>query len=122
MTQTRFSRFAWGVLVYNLGVILWGAYVRASVSGDGCGAHWPLCGGTVIPNVQHAKTWIEFAHRISSGFVLVLTSIMLIWAFRSFPRGHSVRTGARLALLFTCSEALLGALLVLFKLVALNHS
>jgi heme A synthase len=43
--MTRLARFAWAVLVYNVAVILWGAYVRATGSGAGCGAHWPLCNG-----------------------------------------------------------------------------
>ena len=44
-----FARFAWGVLVFNLAVIAWGALVRASGSGAGCGEHWPLCNGEVLP-------------------------------------------------------------------------
>ena len=45
-----FARFAGAVLGYNLLVIVWGAYVRASGSGAGCGNHWPLCNGVVVPN------------------------------------------------------------------------
>ena len=40
---------AWGVLLYNILVILWGAVVRATGSGAGCGSHWPLCNGEVLP-------------------------------------------------------------------------
>ncbi|HYX40239.1 MAG TPA: COX15/CtaA family protein, partial [Pyrinomonadaceae bacterium] len=60
--RRRFAVYAWGVLAYNLAVILWGAYVRASVSGKGCGSHWPLCNGEVIPTAPQLKTLIEFAH------------------------------------------------------------
>ena len=52
MTELRLNRFAklaWAVVAVNLLVIVWGAYVRASFSGDGCGDHWPLCNGQVIP-------------------------------------------------------------------------
>ena len=59
----RFVRFAWGVLVLNVLVIIWGAFVRATGSGAGCGSHWPLCQGEVIPQPQQIETIIEFSHR-----------------------------------------------------------
>ena len=118
----RFARFAWGVLAYNLAVILWGAYVRASGSGAGCGRHWPLCNGEVVPRAESVKTLIEFSHRASSGVVLVLVVAMTAWAFRAAPKGHPVRRGAVLSLVFTLTEALVGAGLVLFELVAHDAS
>lgn len=118
----RFARFAWGVLAYNLAVILWGAYVRASGSGAGCGRHWPLCNGEVVPRAESVKTLIEFSHRASSGVVLVLVVAMAAWAFRAAPKGHPVRRGAVLSLVFTLTEALVGAGLVLFELVAHDAS
>src|SRR5437867_823379 len=59
----RFRRFAWLVLAATLGVILWGAYVRASGSGAGCGSHWPTCNGDVIPRAPSVATLVEFGHR-----------------------------------------------------------
>ena len=47
--MSRLNRFAWLVLGWNLVVIVWGAFVRATGSGAGCGAHWPLCNGEVVP-------------------------------------------------------------------------
>ncbi|HEY3283789.1 MAG TPA: heme o synthase [Armatimonadota bacterium] len=122
MAQTRFSRFAWGLLTYNLAVILGGAYVRASVSGDGCGEHWPTCNGSLVPMSGRLATFIEFSHRASSGLLLPLILVLVVWAFRAFPRGHVVRKAATAGLLLTLSEALLGAGLVLFRLVAHNQS
>jgi heme A synthase len=118
----RFSRYAWGVLAYSIAVILWGAYVRGTGSGAGCGAHWPLCNGEVIPLSPRLETMIEFMHRLSSGLTLVLVAGLLIWAFRAIPRGHPVRTGAVLSAVFVVTEALVGAGLVLFELVAGNAS
>ena len=63
-------RFAWGVLVYFIAVILWGALVRATGSGAGCGDHWPLCNGTVMQHSARIDTMIEFTHRITSGLSL----------------------------------------------------
>jgi heme A synthase len=45
----RFPRYAWSVVAVNLFVILWGALVRATGSGAGCGRHWPLCNGEMTP-------------------------------------------------------------------------
>jgi heme A synthase len=122
MKMNRFAVYNWGVLVYNLGVILWGAYVRATGSGAGCGSHWPLCNGEIIPRTGRLETAIEFSHRLSSGLSLLLVIALFIWAFRAYSRGHLVRTGAGLSLFFIITEALLGAGLVLFQLVADNAS
>src|SRR2546426_998093 len=49
MARMRFHQYAWGLLAYNVAVVLGGAFVRASISGDGCGNHWPDCNGQLIP-------------------------------------------------------------------------
>ena len=117
-----FARYAWAVLAYNLGVVLWGAFVRATGSGAGCGNHWPLCNGTVTSHSPSAATIIEFTHRATSGLDLALVALLLIWAFRRFPRRHPVRLGATLSALFLVTEALLGAALVMLQHVAKNAS
>lgn len=122
MKLDKFAKYAWGNLVYNLAVILWGAYVRASGSGAGCGSHWPLCNGEVIPRSPQMETLIEFTHRITSGLALLLVIGLTIWAFRRYATGHPVRLGASLSMFFMITEALLGAGLVLFELVAYNTS
>ncbi|HEX8236455.1 MAG TPA: COX15/CtaA family protein [Abditibacteriaceae bacterium] len=122
MSRIRFHHFAWGLLLYMLPAIVWGAYVRASHSGDGCGAHWPLCNGQVIPEAMHAKTWVEYGHRLSTGILLPLSIALVVWAFRAFGRNHPVRIAAAFTLFFMCTEALIGARLVLHNLVADNAS
>jgi heme A synthase len=119
----RFARFAWFVTALTLAVILWGAYVRASGSGDGCGAHWPLCNGTAaLPGAGATKTLVEFAHRATSGIAFLLVGALLVWAFRKYPRGHAVRAGAALSAVFIVTESLIGAGLVLLRLVANDAS
>ncbi|HMO58828.1 MAG TPA: COX15/CtaA family protein [Roseiflexaceae bacterium] len=118
----RFAWFAWGVLGYNLLVILWGALVRATGSGAGCGSHWPLCNGEVIPPDPAIETLIEFTHRLTSGVALLAVLGMCIWAWRLYPARHIVRRAAGFSLFFIIIEALLGAGLVLFELVAHNAS
>jgi heme A synthase len=117
-----FPVYAWTVLVYNVGVILWGAYVRATGSGAGCGSHWPLCDGTIVPRSPRVETLVEFSHRLSSGLALILVVILAVWAFRAYAKGHPVRTGAALSMVFIITEALVGAGLVLFELVEDNAS
>ncbi|HEU5171318.1 MAG TPA: COX15/CtaA family protein [Gemmatimonadales bacterium] len=117
-----FARYAWAVLGYNLGVVLWGAYVRASGSGAGCGSHWPLCNGEVLPRAPRIETLIELTHRLTSGAALVLVVGLVLWSRRATPRGHPARFGALVSLGFMIAEALLGAGLVWFKLVAENAS
>ncbi len=120
--MTRFAKYAWLVLAYNLTVVGWGAYVRASGSGAGCGSHWPLCQGEVVPRSPQVATLIELSHRVSSGLALVLVVNLFLWSRRAAPRGSPVRLGGALSLGFMLGEVLLGAGLVLFKLVALDAS
>ena len=118
MKLTKLAKFAWGVLIYNIGVILWGAFVRATGSGAGCGSHWPLCNGEVIPRAPQAETVIEFTHRATSGVAFLLVLGLFIWIYRTYPKGHVVRLGASLSLFFIITEALVGAGLVIFEWVA----
>jgi heme A synthase len=120
--NTKLARYAWFVLAYNVLVIVWGAYVRATGSGAGCGAHWPLCNGEVVPRAPSAEMLVEFSHRMSSGLALVLVVVLCAWVWRAAASGHPARRGALLALVFIVVEALLGAALVLFRLVAHDDS
>ena len=117
-----FAVFAWAVLAYNIPVILWGAYVRVSFSGDGCGAHWPFCAGQVLPQHMAAPMLIEFTHRAMTSLDSIATIALCVWAFRAFPKWHAVRSYALWSLVFLLVEALLGAGLVLLRLVAHNQS
>ena len=58
-----FVRYAWVALAMTVLVIVWGAVVRATGSGAGCGSHWPLCNGDVVPLAPTVATIIEFVHR-----------------------------------------------------------
>lgn len=122
MKNHRLARFGAIVLAYNVLVILWGAYVRATGSGAGCGNHWPLCNGEVIPRAPRVETMIEFTHRASSGIAFLAVLALLVLVLRRSPPGDPTRLGAWLSMLFMVTEALLGAGLVLFQLVADNVS
>ncbi len=117
-----FARYAWFVLGYNILVVLWGAYVRATNSGAGCGGHWPSCNGVVIPDTSSIHTLIEYTHRVSVAFCFVALAGLIYGAFRCYPSGHRVRKASLWAVVFTLSEALIGALLVIYGLVVHNAS
>jgi heme A synthase len=123
----RLARFAWGVLVYNLAVVAWGAFVRATGSGAGCGSHWPLCNGQVLPRPERVETLIELTHRLSSGLDGLLVAALAVWVWRAsrrpasgVPRAAGVAGLASLGFLIV--EALVGAGLVRFGLVEGNAS
>ncbi|HLY42740.1 MAG TPA: COX15/CtaA family protein [Terracidiphilus sp.] len=115
-------RFAWTVLVYFIAVILWGAVVRATGSGAGCGDHWPLCNGTMVQHSPRVDTIIEFTHRLTSGLSFFLAVGLMAWTFAATKRGHLARSAAGTAVAFTLVEAILGAFLVKLGLTAQSQS
>ncbi len=121
-TARAASWFGWAVLIYMLGVILWGAYVRASGSGAGCGNHWPLCNGEVIPASPTKQRLIEFTHRVTSGLALISVLALLYLTWRATARRAWARVVAVLSVVFMLNEALLGALLVLLQHVGNDQS
>jgi cytochrome c oxidase assembly protein subunit 15 len=121
-SSRRFQVFSYAVLAYTLAVVLWGAFVRATGSGAGCGDHWPVCNGVVIPREPTVATIIEFTHRVTSGLAMVLAVVLCVWGLRSHAKGHPVRRASVLALVFMLTEAAVGAGLVLLQYVAHNQS
>lgn len=109
---------AWAVLIYNLLVILWGAVVRITGAGAGCGDHWPLCDGQVVPLSFTTERIIEFSHRLTSGASGLLGIALVVLAFRQTPKGHPVRFGAVLSLGLVILEGLVGGIQVLLGLTA----
>jgi heme a synthase len=116
------ERFAWVVVGYNVLVILWGALVRATGSGAGCGNHWPLCNGQVIPVSPSAHTIIEFTHRMMVSGSIYAMIALVVWTFRTSVKGQASRVFVVLATVLLLNEALLGALLVKLGYVTGNQS
>ena len=116
-STVRYARYAWSVLAFNVAASAWGAFVRATGSGAGCGEHWPTCNGDVVPRAPRLETVIEFTHRVTAGMATVLVVTLAVWAWRAYPKSHPVRAGAGASVGFIFSEALIGAGLVLFGLV-----
>jgi heme a synthase len=118
----RFARFARVVVGYTLGVILFGAGVRITNSGAGCGQHWPSCNGEVLHLPKSLHTLIELTHRLTSGLSLLAVLALLIGAFKLYPRGHVVRASAVFSFVMIVIEALIGMVIVLMRWVVHDAS
>ena len=115
-------KILWASLVYTLIVIVWGAWVRISHSGDGCGASWPLCQGEVIPTAAQAKTWVEYTHRALSGIYGLLIAGLTLWILKKPETSKQSRWWIKWTCFFMITEALLGAKLVVSGLVGMNDT
>jgi heme a synthase len=116
------ARFAWVTLYWNVTVVLWGAYVRATGSGAGCGNKWPLCDGDVVGAGANGQTIVEFTHRITSVISLLMVTGLVVWCWRVTKKGDWARYSVVLAAALLANEALLGAALVLLKHVGDDQS
>ena len=120
LNKNFFKKYSLFVLGFTLLTILWGAWVRISLSGDGCGQHWPLCNEAILPNSIEAL--VEWLHRLTSGIAFLFVLILFIFALIIYPKKHLVRKLSSLAFILMIVEALIGALLVLAKLVTIDQS
>jgi cytochrome c oxidase assembly protein subunit 15 len=116
------QKYAWFVVGWNIAVILWGAVVRATGSGAGCGNHWPLCNGEVIPTSPGVATLIEYTHRAMTGGATITILALLIWTFRATRGPHLARFFAVASTVLLLNEAFLGALLVKLGYVVHDQS
>lgn len=121
-SQRWFSRYAGVLLAYLLFVIVFGAWVRITGSGAGCGDHWPTCHGELVPRSPSSQTLIEYTHRLTSGSLGLMALGLPLWAFRVFPARHPARRFALATFILVLIEAGIGAGLVLRQLVALDAS
>lgn len=118
MTRSRwFTRLALVTVLLTVGLIVFGAVVRVTDSGLGCGNHWPLCNGTIFPPLDNLTAWIEWLHRLFAlliGAFGLATLAVAIGAFRKRNRavlGMTITAAA----LFVLQSAL-GALVVVLDL------
>jgi cytochrome c oxidase assembly protein subunit 15 len=113
---------SWALILYTLLIIAWGAWVRISGSGDGCGDHWPLCHGSAVPLGAEWRTWVEVSHRYSTALFGILVIAQIAFVRRIMPAGHPARRWVWLTLVFTITEALIGRFLVKEGLVNESQS
>ena len=120
MQRHTFSRWAWWFVGYLIAVILFGAWVRIAGAGAGCGNHWPLCNGDVVPVAPASKTIIEFTHRVTSGLCGLIGIGFIVWAWRMGDR--RVLRAALATMFFILVEGFVGAVLVKKELVVNDAS
>lgn len=118
----RLAKFTIGVTAWTILVIVWGAVTRLTFSGDGCGVHWPLCNGALVPFGQPNEAWIEWFHRLTSGLVGPMVLAVIVWCYRASAKGSPLRWAGLATLFFTLTEGWVGRKLVLKELVAGNAS
>ncbi len=112
--RRKYRVLAWSVLVFNVAVVLGGAIVRATGSGDGCGESWPRCTDRLFPANPGVETVIEFSHRITSALAILGVIALLVFAVRLYEKGNRVRNAAAASLGLLLFESVLGAALVIF--------
>jgi heme A synthase len=117
-----FGTYAWILLGYLVFVIVFGAWVRITGSGAGCGDHWPLCQGEVVPRAPRVQTIIEFSHRLTSGLLGPMCLAIVVWAFLGAGKRAVLRRLSLLVTFFVVVEALVGRALVKGRLVADDDS
>ena len=117
----KVESYAKAGLLLSIASILAGAFVRATGSGDGCGATWPTCKGKIIPALSDTSELIEFSHRSVSGVLLVVT-LIIFTKTRKFQKDSLVRIVTNYLTFFVIFEALIGAVIVIFEWVGLNSS
>lgn len=112
-----FLALAGSTALLTLGLIIFGAVVRVTDSGLGCGSDWPLCDGRIIPPLDNITAWIEWLHRLFAvliGLMGLATLTVAIRAYRKRDRLVLNYTVAA-AVLFAIQSAL-GAIVVIFEL------
>ena len=117
----KLSSLATAGLTTSILSILAGAIVRATGSGDGCGASWPTCNGRVIPSLETSSEIIEFSHRSISGVLLIITLLLFVKSKDpDTPLLH--KKIINYLTFFVLLEAAIGAVIVIYEWVGLNSS
>lgn len=131
--QKEASRRRWGRLATlsvaaTFGLIVFGGIVRITGSGMGCGDHWPLCNGSLLPPMD-LPTFIEYGHRVFALLVAALVVALAVGAWRGASGDSDLpaelsggwrrlrRLGA-LAVVLLVVQILLGAITVWLELPA----
>jgi heme A synthase len=118
MSSNRtFAPLALTTALMTIGLIVFGAVVRVTDSGLGCGNSWPLCNGTIFPPLDNVTAWIEWLHRLFAALIGLFGLITLgvaIAAYRQKNRTILAYTVIAAVLFFV--QSMLGALVVVMDL------
>lgn len=95
-------------------VVLAGAVVTKTDSGDGCGPNWPLCHDRLIPENPTLETVIEYTHRLVTLIVGILVIVFSLWAAIKYRKHREVFWMAGASLFFLFFQSALGAIAVVY--------
>lgn len=95
-------------------VLIQGALVTQTGSGDACGAEWPLCHGELIPTNPTIPTLIEYTHRLVSAVLGIMVIVLAIWSGIRLKHIRETRFFAVIAVVFIIFQGLLGAAAVVW--------
>lgn len=95
-------------------ILLGGALVTKTESGEGCGASWPLCHGELIPSNITPELIIELAHRLVSGSVGIMVLILSVWTWKTIGHIRETKFLAASSFIFLLLQALIGAAAVMW--------
>lgn len=106
-----YRRVAWAAAAACYALIVLGGVVRITGSGLGCGNHWPLCNGRLLPPLD-LPTIIEYGHRLVAALVSVLVAglALVTWRDRRAPNAPSISGYVALGMLIV--QVTLGAITV----------
>ncbi len=112
-----FSSLAIATALLTIGLIVFGAVVRVTDSGLGCGNQWPLCNGTIFPPLDNLTAWIEWLHRLFALLIGAFGLATLVVAIRAYRHENRIALWATVAaaLLYVVQSAL-GAIVVVLDL------
>lgn len=116
MRQLRILRLL--AVITSIGayvMLLMGAIVSKTESGQGCGNSWPFCHGQLIPESMPIETVIELSHRIASGIDGFLILLLTVWSWIAFKDHVRIKTLGFMSLFFVVLQGGLGALTVVFE-------
>lgn len=101
----------------TVGLIVFGAIVRVTDSGLGCGNEWPLCNGTIVPPLDNVTAWIEWLHRLFALLIGIFGLITLTVAWRAYrKRDERVLWMTVVAAVLFMVQSGLGAMVVVLDL------
>jgi cytochrome c oxidase assembly protein subunit 15 len=112
------NKLKWLSVVSTVGmlfILIGGALVTKTDSGDGCGDSWPLCEGELIPSVITPELIIEFSHRLVSGIVGITVVFLAILAWKHIGHIREVKFLSVLSVSFLVLQALIGAAAVMWS-------
>jgi heme a synthase len=122
-------RIAYVALLLGFAQVVFGAIVRITGSGLGCGDHWPDCYGAFTPAQNAPNLLVEISHRYGAATLslVIVALVIAAWLKRDEPgvagRGGPLRSSL-LALVLVIVAALFGAITVkldLNSLVVATH-